>query len=92
MLGRVAYKCGKHTRKMLAYKNIARFLSLHTLPDNKILDSFKFKALQTTISTNQESRYFFCGKIENILGKGETAVLQLFLLFPLCFLTRNIDC
>ena len=56
-----------------------------TLPNDKILDWSKLKAFaDDKINVNQKLK-FDLGRIENIVGKGENAGYQHFLLFPQCF-------
>ena len=57
----------------------------NSLPNDKILDQSKLKALaDDTINVNQELKLVL-GRVENILGKGENAGYQHFLLFPKMF-------
>ena len=57
----------------------------NSLPNNKILDWSKIKALaDDKINVTQELK-FVSGRVENIRGKGENAVYQHFLFFPQCF-------
>ena len=59
--------------------------SFNCLPNDKILDQSKFKELaDDKISATKELK-FVLGMVENILGKGENAGYQHFLLFPKCF-------
>ena len=59
--------------------------NLNSLPNNKILDQSKLKALaDDTINVNRTLKIVL-GWVENILGKGENAGYQHFLLFPECF-------
>ena len=52
-----------------------------SLPNNKIFDWSKFKAFaDDKINVNEKLKYVF-GRIENIVGKGENASYQHFLLF-----------
>ena len=50
----------------------------------KILDSSKLKAFKDKINVTQKLK-FALGTVENIVGKGENAFYQHFLLFPQCF-------
>ena len=64
---------------------IPRHRDAFTLPNDKTLDSSKFKAFaDDKIMVDQKLR-FVLGKVENIVGKGEHAGYQHFLLFPQCF-------
>ena len=61
------------------------FFSFNPLPDDKILALSKLKAFvddQLNVTQNIESIFH---KLENIVGKGENAGNQHFLLFPQCF-------
>ena len=61
------------------------FFFINSLPNDKILDQSKLKALaDDTINVNQELKLVW-GRVENILGKGENAGYQHFLLFPKMF-------
>ena len=56
-----------------------------SLPNEKFLDWSKLKAFpDDKISVNQKLK-FDIGRVENIVGKGENAGYQHFLLFPQCF-------
>ena len=62
---------------------VGNFFSL--IPNNKISDQSKLKVLaQDKINMTENLNYFF-GRLENIVGKGENAGYQHFLLFPQCF-------
>ena len=62
--------------------NIAMICKGLTLPNDKILDQPKFKAIaDNKIILTQKSK-FELGTIESIVGKGENAGYQHFLLFP----------
>ena len=65
------------------------FLLLHTvfnsLPNKKFLDSSKLKAFADDKLNLAKKLKFGLGRVENILGKGEDAGYQHFLLFPQCF-------
>ena len=59
--------------------------NFNSLPNDKILDSSKLKAFEDDkINVNQNLK-FDMGWVENIVGKGENAGYQHFLLFPQCF-------
>ena len=58
---------------------------VNSLPNDKILDWSKFKALADNKINVTQNLSFVLGKVENILGKGENAGYQHFLLFPKCF-------
>ena len=60
-------------------------LLFNSLPNDKILTLTKFKAFaDDKIMVNQKLKLL--EKVENIVGKGENAGYQHFLLFPQCFL------
>ena len=61
-------------------------LPIKSLPNNKILDLSKLKALADFKRKNViEKLKFVFGLVENFVGKGENAGYQHFLLFPQCF-------
>ena len=53
-------------------------------PNDKILDETKLKACADD-KLNNKNDIYICDGVENIVGKGENAGYQHFLLFPLCF-------
>ena len=55
------------------------------LPNNKILDWTKLKACADNKINLIEKLKFALNRTENIVGKGENAGYQHFLLFPQCF-------
>ena len=55
------------------------------IPNNKFLDWSKLKAFADDKINVTENIKFVLGKVENIVGKGENAGNQHFLLFRLCF-------
>ena len=58
---------------------------INSLPNNKILDWSKLKAFaDNKINLTKKSK-FVLGRVENIVGKGENAGYQHFLLFSPCF-------
>ena len=58
---------------------------VNSLPNNKFIDWFKLKAFaDDKINLNKKSEFVF-GRVENIVGKGENAGNQHFLLFQQCF-------
>ena len=57
-------------------------LSVNSLPNDKILDKSKFKALADDKINVTEKLKFGSERIENIVGKGKNAGYQHFLLFP----------
>ena len=59
--------------------------SLNSLPNDKILDWSKFKVFANDkINVTEKSKSVF-RRADNIVGKGENAGYQYFLLFPQCF-------
>ena len=57
----------------------------NSLPNNNFYDWSKLKAFaDEEIYANQKQK-FFLGWVENLVGKGENAGYQHFLLFPQCF-------
>ena len=66
-------------RKMVFY------LDLNSLPKDKFLDWSKLKAFSDDILKFAEKLKFVLGRVENIVGKGENACKQHFLLFSPCF-------
>ena len=61
------------------------FLNFNSLPIDKMLDLSKFKAFADDKIIETQKLEFTLGRIENIVGKGENAGYQHFLLFPQCF-------
>ena len=59
--------------------------SLNSLPNDKILDLSKLKAFADNKRNVTETLKFVSSRVENIVGKGENAGNQHFLLFPQCF-------
>ena len=57
----------------------------NSLPNNKILALTKLKAFADNKIIVTQKLKFVLGKVENIVGKGENAGYQHFLLFPQCF-------
>ena len=56
-----------------------------SLPNDKILDWSKFKAFADDKIITTQKLQLALGRVENIVGKGENAGYQHFLLFPQCF-------
>ena len=56
-----------------------------SLPSNIILDWSKLKAFAHDKINVTEKMKFSLGRVENIVGKGENAGYQHFLVFPQCF-------
>ena len=60
-------------------------MRLYSLPNDEILDLSKLKAFADDDLNVYQKLKFALGRVENIVGKGENAVYQHFLLFPQCF-------
>ena len=61
-------------------------MTVNSFPNDKILDWSKFKAFADDKVNVNELLKFDLGRVENMLGKGENAGNQRFLLlFPPCF-------
>ena len=58
---------------------------LNSLPKDKILNWSKLEAFADDKINVSEKLKYVLGRIENIVGKGENAGYQHFLLFPQCF-------
>ena len=58
---------------------------LNSLPNDKIIDWSKLKASADDNINVTEKLKFVLGRAQNIVGKGENAGYQHFLLFPPCF-------
>ena len=59
--------------------------SFNSLPSDKILDQSKLKGFSEDEKRVTEKLKFVWERVENIVGKGEKAGYQYFLLFPQCF-------
>ena len=73
---------------MLPEKNILYEITsifFNSLPNDKILDLSKLKAFADGNLYVNHKLKFGLGRVENIVGKGENAGYQHFLLFPQCF-------
>ena len=62
-----------------------RLIHFNPLPNNKILDRSKSKAFADYNIIATQNLRLALGMVENIVGKGENAGIQHFLLFPQCF-------
>ena len=60
-------------------------ISINSFPHDKILGSSKLKAFTDNNINVTESLEFVLGKYDKIVGKGDNAGYQHFLLFPQCF-------
>ena len=58
---------------------------VNSLPNDRFLDWFKLRAFADNELNLTEKLKFVLGRVENIVGKGENADFQDFLLFPQCF-------
>ena len=59
--------------------------SVYSIPNYKILDWSKLKVFADDKLNVTEKLEFVLGRVENIVGKGENAGSQHFLLFSQCF-------
>ena len=66
-------------------------MNFNSLPNDKILDWSKLKAFADDKINVNEVFKIGLGKIENIVGKGENAGHQHFLLFPQCFQKPSVS-
>ena len=66
-------------------KDCINFVINTFLQNNKILFWSKLRGLREDKSKMAETLEFILDKVENIVGKGENADCQHFLLFPQCF-------
>ena len=66
-------------------------ICLNSLPLEKILALTKFKAFADVKIIVTQKWKFMLGRVENIVGKGENAGYQHFLLFPQCFLKLSFS-
>ena len=62
----------------------------NSLPNDKFLDWSKLKAFTDNKLNEAEKLKFVLGRVETIVGKGENAGNQHFLLFPQCFQKSSI--
>ena len=75
----------KMLNKLLLFTHFHFNFNINSLPHNKILDGSKLKAFADDKLNATEKLKFVLGRVENIVGKGENAGYQHFLLFPQCF-------
>ena len=62
---------GLFDKELMPFALVSRYgnwLTLNSLPNNKIFENFKFKADEKIITTNQKL-VFELGRVENIVGK-----------------------
>ena len=69
----------------MLFLSLFKFLYFNSFPNNKILDKSKLKAFTDDELNVAEVMISVFHKIENTVGKGESAGYQHFLLFPQCF-------
>ena len=67
------------------------FNHINSLPNDKFLDWSIGKAFADNKLNVAEKLEFILGRVENIVGKGENAGYQHFLLFPQCFQKSSIS-
>ena len=72
------YDTCMHTQSILCY-------CLNPSPNNKFLDSSKLKTFADNNFTFDENDRKFSKRVKHTVGKGEIALYEKFLLFPLCF-------
>ena len=65
-------------------------VTFNPLPNHKFLDLSKLKAFADD-KINVTKQKFFLGLVGNIVGKGENAGYQNFLLFPQCFQKKSFS-
>ena len=70
---------------MLHGKAMVWLTFVNPLPNDKFLDWSKLKAFADEKINATRKLNFVLGRVENIVGKGENAGYQHFLLFPQCF-------
>ena len=68
-----------------ASKGVIVWELVNSLPSYKFLDWFKLKVIANNTINVGEKLKFALGRVENIVGKGENAGYQQFLLFTQCF-------
>ena len=73
-------RAGRHEKGTGRKKGI-----VNSLPSNKILDWSKFKAFSDDKLNVVRIMISVSDRVENIVGKGENAGYQHFLIFPQCF-------
>ena len=77
--------CVFSVRQTLDLSELRVFEHVNLLQDNKILALPNFKAFADDKYNVAQTVHFFSDSAENIVGKGENAGFQHFLLFPQCF-------
>ena len=77
---------GEHVLSFLLHiASTSGRIVMNSLPNDKSLDWWKFKEFADDNISVTEKLKFVLGRVENIVGKGENAGSQHFLLFPQCF-------
>ena len=66
-------------------------MRLNSLPNDKILDLLKLEAFADDKLNVTEKLKFVLGRVENIVGKGENAGYQRFLLGPVGLCCKVFD-
>ena len=91
--------CSCHTRfpfcllthqTILTFNNPPRKKPFNSLPNDKFSDWSKLKAFADDKLNLTEKLKLELERVENIVGKGENAGYQHFLLFPQCFQKASI--
>ena len=89
--------CHKHSSSGVLHGSVVKYLThnpqlkfviwerVNCLPNNKILASSKVKAFANGKFTDAMMMFSVFRRVESIVGKGENAGYQHFLLFPQCF-------
>ena len=67
------------------FSRVIESMAINSLPNDKILDQSKLKALALDTRNVNRKIKLVLGRVENILGKGKNAGYQHFLLFSKCF-------
>ena len=70
---------------MLHHLGLLNYFPLNSLPNDNFLDWSKLKVFADDKINVNEKFKFGSGTVENIVGKGENAGYQHFLLFQRCF-------
>ena len=63
---------------------------MNSLPNDKILEWFKLKAFADDKVKVLKRMIFVSDRVENVVGKGENASHQYFLLFQQCFNLKRL--
>ena len=70
---------------ILSMKKICDLSPFNPLPNNKIVDLTKFKALEDDKFSVAKMMISLLDRVENTVRKGENAGYKQFLLYPQCF-------